>query len=212
MNSTTTENASSQQIVVAYTKLFTDSSHWLISQLVEIKPESFKIDDLAETIKNYCCGQDEFSNLCLNLNDSLSRISQNELSQTDEEAVNNFRRRLYLAQIDLENQELLQEIWDKLQFPMNVEDVASLSYTIRWIGQRVDSETIKKEGGKLVIKPQDNYELAYAPSYLKELLKSLHKISNVSVNWNDNEVDRTENLQVYWNQATGKVQLMRSIL
>lgn len=210
-NHRTREDFSAKEIVIAYIKLFTSSSHWFVKELVQISIVSLEIEMLANTIKTHCCGKDQFSNLCLNLNDSLYRITEAELAVTDEQAVKDFRRQLYLTQIEVENQELLQELWQKLEFPMKQEDVLSLAYNIQWIGQRIDSEKISKEGDKLVIKPQDNYELAYAPSYIKELIRNLHRISDVSINWNDNGVDRAEKVQPYWNQKTGKVQLMRYI-
>lgn len=204
----TREDFSAKEIVIAYTKLFTNSS--LIKQLVQISIVSLEIQPLANTIKTHCCGKDQFSNLCLNLNDSLYRITEDELNLSEEQVVRKFNWQIFSAKDKLEIQEILQQIWDKLEFPVNSGDVLSLSYSIKLPGCFI-SEVISREEEGFLIKPQDNHNVAYAASYVRQLFKNLHKITDVTVKWNDNGVNRVEKVQPYWNQKTGKVQLMRCI-
>lgn len=207
MNFTTTENASSQQIVVAYTKLLSESDTSFIGQLVGLKIKSFEIEDLAETIKTYCCGQDQFSNLCLKLANSLHSLVEGDVAHSDRYIVRIFNTKLFSTRNDFESQLFLQQIWNKLSFPRNADDVVSFSYSIKLPGMKID-EIITQQGRKFTIEPQDRHDVSYSSTYIKEILDNLHKVFDVSIVWKDGTNDRTEKLQPYWNENTGKVELM----
>lgn len=194
-----------KKIVLAYTRLFTNSSDWLVKELIGISVSSLLIEVVANIIKDYCC-KDEFSNLCLNLNDSLSRLTEDDLMKSEQEVVREFYRELYSIKHDSERQQVLQQIWDKLEFPIDRDCVVSLSYNLQLPG-RFMSEVISREGCKFSIRPEDGHEVFYHVGYLKELLANLHKIVDVRVAWKDDASNRAENLNTYWNEKTEKVEL-----
>lgn len=118
------------------------------------------------------------------------------------------KKEQYLRECEQENQKVLQQIWDKLEFPMNSDQVVSIEFRYPWrfASQSPNDEIIIKEGQNFVIRPQDNYRVAYHVSYLNELLSRLHQITEVKIQWKDGKTDRAV---AHLNKSTGKVQLQR---
>lgn len=115
----------------------------------------------------------------------------------------------YLRECEQDNQKVLKQIWDKLEFPMNSAEPFSLSFRLprKFVSQtRENDQTITKQAENFVIRPQDGHAVAYHVSYLNDLLERLKTITNVSIQWTDGKTDR---VVVHWNESTGKVQLRR---